>query len=1014
MGAQGHIVAAAQLDDAWHPDEVDARLEIEAADDRRTGYNEDPQLRDGLGQRMGYCPAASDMAQTETVVAVDQDASRSRCNDEPLGTLSVAPIRTIISATGVSARQTLLARIPAPRRADRNLMSSHKSLYSYIWQHSRRDQIVILCIALLAQPFYFLTLTLPKLIINGPIQGGGFEDPGATQAFMQLSFALPGFLPAWLSGTWTIFSGFPLERLPYLFALSLTFLALVGFNGFLKFLVNTMKGRLGERLLRRLRFELVDRILRFPPAHLRRVKQAEMASMVKDEVEPLGGFTGDAIVWPVFLAGQAITAMTFILVQNIWLGLVSGAIVAVQAVVIPYLRRPILRLGKLRQIQARELAGRVGELVDGGADIRSQGTGNWERAEIIARLGRIFDIRFELYQRKYFVKSLNNFIAQLTPFIFYAAGGYFVITGQLDVGQLVAVIIAYKDLPGPIKELIDWDLQRQDVEIKYNQVMEQFHPEGMRPPQEVPPAAAVTKELDRIEFKNVKLADDAGFMLLDDVDTRLSPGQSVAVTGPSGGGKEAFGLAFSRQFALREGVIRAGDADFSDMNDAVAARKIAYAGAEAFFFPVDIRSNLLYGLRTQTRAVDPAGLPESRRLLKELQRAGNPPLDARQDWTDYTALGSADAAGILDRIIEVLSIVGLEADVYQFGLQSRLDPATNTAVADRIVEARIALHARLAQPGLEGLVERFDPNTFNRNASIAENILFGTSLDPDLQPARLPVLPHFRRVMAEEGLEKHLVAMGLSIAETMVEMFSTLPPDHPFFEEYGFIPAASLPQYQQIIRRARSGNLTYADRSALAALPMPYVDARHRLGILTPEITERLLAARRTFAETLPRDLQGRISFYHEETYNAAASILDNILLGRVSYGAAQAHERVSTLVRETLDRLDVRDLIIDAGLGFYCGAGGKRLSTVQRQKLSLARALIKDPAFLVVNGALANLDDSQKARIVDRVLAHRRSRATLWVLTKDDLAERFDRTLIFENGRLTSDTLATGAGILS
>jgi putative ABC transport system ATP-binding protein len=268
--------------------------------------------------------------------------------------------------------------------------------------------------------------------------------------------------------------------------------------------------------------------------------------------------------------------------------------------------------------------------------------------------------------------------------------------------------------------------------------------------------------------------------------------------------------------------------------------------------------------------------------------------------------------------------------------------------------------------------------------------------------------------MAEEGLEKHLVAMGLSIAETMVEMFSTLPPDHPFFEEDGFIPAASLPQYQQIIRRARSGNLTYADRSALAALPMPYVDARHRLGILTPEITERLLAARRTFAETLPRDLQGRISFYHEETYNAAASILDNILLGRVSYGAAQAHERVSTLVRETLDRLDVRDLIIDAGLGFYCGAGGKRLSTVQRQKLSLARALIKDPAFLVVNGALANLDDSQKARIVDRVLAHRRSRATLWVLTKDDLAERFDRTLIFENGRLTSDTLATGAGILS
>jgi len=892
-------------------------------------------------------------------------------------------------------------------------MSSHQSLYRYIWQHSRRDQIVILLIALLAQPFYFLTLTLPKHIINGPIQGGGFEEAGATQAFLQMSFALPGFLPPGLAGTWHVFNGIPLERLPYLFALSLTFLALVGFNGFLKFLVNTMKGRLGERLLRRLRFELVDRILRFPPAHLRRVKQAEVASMVKDEVEPLGGFTGDAIVWPVFLAGQAITAMTFILVQNVWLGLVSGAIVAVQAVVIPYLRRPILRLGKLRQLQARELAGRVGELVDGVADILIQGTGNLERAEIIARLGRIFDIRFELYQRKYFVKSLNNFIAQLTPFIFYAAGGYFVITGQLDVGQLVAVIIAYKDLPGPIKELIDWDLQRQDVEIKYNQVMEQFQPEGMRPPGGLAPAAA-QDDVDRIEFKNVKLADDAGFVLLDDVDTRLVPHQSVAITGPAGGGKEAFGMALSRQFALREGAIRAGDADFIGMDDTRAGRQVAYAGAEAFFFPVDIRTNLLYGLRTRPRSVDPAGAPDSRRLLRELQRAGNPPLDARQDWTDYAALGTTDAAGILDRIIEVLSIVGLENDVYQFGLQSRLDPGANGDVAGRIVEARLALHERLVQPGLEGLVERFDPDTYNRNASIAENILFGTSLDPVLQPASLPMLPHFRRAMAEEGLEKHLVAMGLSIAETMVEMFSTLPPDHPFFEEYGFIPAASLPQFQQIIRRARTGGLTYADRAALAGLPMPYVDARHRLGILNPEITERLIAARRTFAETLPRELQGRISFYNEEAYNPAASILDNILLGRISHGAAQAHERVGNLVRETLDRLDVRDLIIDAGLSFNCGAGGKRLSTVQRQKLSLARALIKDPAFLVVNGALANLDDAQKARIVERVLAHRRSRATLWVLTKDDLADRFERTLVFESGRLKADSLANGAGILT
>jgi len=877
-------------------------------------------------------------------------------------------------------------------------MATQHTLYRYILQHSRRDQLALLVIALAAQPFYFLTLTLPKLIVNGPIEGKGFETEGATQDFLRVVVELP----AWPGQQWTLFEGFALERIPYLFALSLAFLALVGFNGFLKFLINTLKGRLGERLLRRLRYELIDRVLRFPPAHLRKTKQSEIASMVKDEVEPLGGFSGDALVWPVFLAGQALTALTFIMVQNFWLGLVSAVVVVGQAMIIPRLRKPILQLAKLRQLQARELAGRVGEIVDGGADIRMHGTSNWERADIVRRLGRIFDIRFEIYQRKYFVKSLNNFIAQVTPFIFYALGGYLAITGALDLGQLLAVIVAYKDLPGPIKELIDWDLQRQDVEIKYNQVIDQFQPEGMSPPDMQAPIAACQAFAGPIELKNVTAIDDAGFTMIDDVDVSVPLNQTIAVVGPAGSGKEAFGLLFARQVSLRVGTIRAGEADLLAMPETQVGRCLAYAGPDAYFFPLDLKENLLYGLKLSAQRA----LSGADRRFREALRAGNPEFDADADWIDYAALGTKDPKAILDRIIDVLNAVGLEGDVYHFGLQSRLDPKTNPAAAERVVAARLALHERLAKPEFANLVERFDSTAYNRNASIAENILFGASSDPLLQPHNLPKLPHFQRVVAEEGLEQHLVAMGLSIAETMLELFRDFPPDHPFFDEFSFIPAGELATYQQIMKRAKTSGLTYADRAQLSVLPLRYVEARHRLGLITPDIRERLLAARRTFAETVPREFAARISFYDEDAFNPAASLQDNILLGRVAYGVAQAHERVGALMREVLDQLDVRDLIIEAGLAFHAGAGGKRLSTGQRQKLGLARALIKEPDLLVVNGALANLDDQQKTDIVERVLAFRKGRATIWVLTKEDLASRFDRVLAFARGRLVSDRL--------
>ncbi|MBR7552134.1 hypothetical protein KC220_26675, partial [Mycobacterium tuberculosis] len=80
-----------------------------------------------------------------------------------------------------------------------------------------------------------------------------------------------------------------------------------------------------------------------------------------------------------------------------------------------------------------------------------------------------------LYQWKFLVKFINNFLAQITPFLFYSIGGVLALQGRLDIGQLVAVINAYKDLPGPLKELIDWDQSRQDVQVKYAQVVEQFN-----------------------------------------------------------------------------------------------------------------------------------------------------------------------------------------------------------------------------------------------------------------------------------------------------------------------------------------------------------------------------------------------------------------------------------------------------------------------------------------------------------------------------------------------------------
>src|SRR5260221_3361530 len=188
-----------------------------------------------------------------------------------------------------------------------------RSLFGFIIRYSKRDQLLIVPLVVASMLVYYLTLDLPKTIINKAIQGGSFPQPDSQATFL----------------------GFPLDRIEYLFALSVVFLALIVLNGWLKLQINCMKGWMGERMLRRLRYALFDFILRFPLSRFRRVKSAEMATMIKDEVEPLGGFIGEALITPLFLGGQAVTAMAFILYQHVVLRLVALGMVAVQAVLHP-------------------------------------------------------------------------------------------------------------------------------------------------------------------------------------------------------------------------------------------------------------------------------------------------------------------------------------------------------------------------------------------------------------------------------------------------------------------------------------------------------------------------------------------------------------------------------------------------------------------------------------------------------------------------------------------------------
>jgi putative ABC transport system ATP-binding protein len=487
----------------------------------------------------------------------------------------------------------------------------------------------------------------------------------------------------------------------------------------------------------------------------------------------------------------------------------------------------------------------------------------------------------------------------------------------------------------------------------------------------------------------------------------LASDQQLSLLGDSASGNETLAVALMRLTPLAAGTISVNGRNLMELPESFIGRRFGYAGPEAYLFPVSVRDNLLYGLKhapLRPFNYDEAAARQRALTDRESKRAGNPLLDIRADWIDYEAAGAKDMAELDQRIVETLGLIELEDDVYQFGLRGTIDVKAQVELAERFVQARQALHSRLSDPSLAGLVEQFDIDRYNKNMSVAENLMFGAPVGPAFQPDRIATNPYLHKVLVENDLGNALADVGRRIAETMVELFADLPPGHPFFEQFSFIQAEDLPEYRALLGKLAKNpvaSLPQADRDRFASLAFPYIEARHRLGLIDADLETRLLAARRSFAQNLPDDLKGSVEFYDSAKYIAAAAVQDNMLFGRLVYGQAQAASRIGKVMAEVVDKLGLRPAVLRVGLDYQAGIAGKRLTAAQRQKIGLGRALLKRPDYLIVNEALALLDAAAQNRITKAVLKIRTGKGVLWVMRHAQPPDEFDKMIVMKDGRV-------------
>ena len=882
--------------------------------------------------------------------------------------------------------------------------------------------------ALLTQPVYLYSLQLPKEIID--FVTSSVVEWHSLKQYSNLISGLPPDgtasgrprLPVPELGTDAIASltGLVAHLPPFLrlTVLCVTMLVVVGILGESKRRTNILIGRVGEEMLRRLRFQLLSRLQRFPVLRLQRLGQGRIIGMIMQESEPLGGFIGEMFATPVLQGGLLVSALLFIALQNPLMGLAAILLYPFQIYLIPRLQRKVNRLARQRVAVAREISEHIGEVINAPGTVQTALARSRILGDFTEQMDRLYLIRLEIYRRKFFIKFLNNFIAQFTPFLFLLIGGWFVLQNELTPGALIAAVLAYRDLASPWRELLSWYQRKEDSQVKYEQLIEQFDPPDLI---DVEPLWADPSFPDHfggnLVLHEVGLSGEGDMRLLNGISLTIQPGEIVAITGNGSSGKDILGQTIAAILRPDRGVIRAGDHDLTALPHMATARRIGYVGPDSGLLSGTIYQNLILPVASRPAVIDASKnvTPALRHYARRAIQSGNLPFDQQGNWIDTSLLDLPDGVDaqtqretLDERLFDVLGEAQLAPELLEFVLTRTIHPADEPELTASLLEVRSRLRRLFHEDArLQGYVETFHPDSYNNNGTLAENILFGTPTDDRLAFDRLPAHPYIQHVLQQTDLIQPCEQIGLQAATTLIELFSDLPVGHRFFSLYGFIHQDDLPELAALVNRANRDGITALEpeqRQQLLGFAFRLTPGRHRLGLIDDRLRAELLRARHFFAKNLPGDLHDAIAFFDQQKYNGAMSIESNIMFGHIIYGQANAEREVRDKIFRLLDEFGLRRKLIYLSLDFPVGVNGARLSRFQHQKLILARELMKRPEILIINEGLTALDRATQTEFRSRLHDIAPRMTQIWVTPSIDADDGFTRYVALADGRVTED----------
>ena len=207
--------------------------------------------------------------------------------------------------------------------------------------------------------------------------------------------------------------------------------------------------------------------------------------------------------------------------------------------------------------------------------------------------GKFKNAKYKFYKAMgMFNSSMELFLCSMNAIII-AVGGWLIMKGGMNVVDLITFSLYISTFVSPVRRLAMTSemIANGNAGLKRYEELMNIEPSI----KEKPDAKELRNVKGEIEFSNVSFEYKTGSEVLHNVSIKVNSGETIALVGPSGGGKTTIANLIPRFYDVTSGEVKIDGQNVKDLTLSSIHRNIGIISQDVFLFAASVKENIRYG-----------------------------------------------------------------------------------------------------------------------------------------------------------------------------------------------------------------------------------------------------------------------------------------------------------------------------------------------------------------------------------------------------------------------------------